>query len=142
MTPFPSWTLDMHGVVVAMRVLFGAAGAPTLQAWNNDTQAWQSAAVAPYNGGFMGIASIVRNSTGDYTITFVDAWARYYWMAYNWEGNAGLPTAPFVGVTATALNGASGSTIEIVTSSGGTPTDPASGDILCAGFALSDYLVS
>lgn len=105
---FEKATVSIYGDVT-----IGATGAPTLVAANSK-----------------GIKSIVRNSAGDYTVTFQDQYSKFlaFWVGFI---KATAPTAPTVSVKAKSMSPTTGATVEFVCfNSAGTATDPASGEEL------------
>lgn len=117
-------TLAKEVVSLYGQVKIGASGAPTLT-------------TAGTNNSFtsQGIKSIVRNSTGDYTITLQDPYTQLLAFTVNFDesSNSGTaPLAPSVFVKARTVGTTTGGTIEFVTGNytNGTATDPASGEIL------------
>jgi len=93
------------------KVTFGASGAPTL---------------ATTNGGY--ISSIVRNSAGDYTITLADNYNALLDVNYVFNSGSSAPAAPAMWVKSDAI--AASKTLRVVFNTGGTATDPASGEVL------------
>lgn len=108
------------------KLTFGSTGAVTLTSGN-------------------GIKSVVKNSTGDYTITLQDTYNSLLNIThvYDETGNSGTaPAAPGMFVKANAVTNATTPTIEIVTNSAGTATNPASGEILLLEIILSNSSVT
>ena len=95
-------------------VTFGSSGAPTLNA-----------------AASKGVKSITRNSTGDYTIVLQDTYNQLMNVKHVFN-NASAPAAPAMYLKASGTNVSSLSSpqIEMVMNSGGTATDPASGENL------------
>lgn len=101
------------GIVSIMgKVSFAAAGAPTLVAGQN-----------------RGIASIVRNSAGNYTITLQDSYQRLL-MIEQRALNATPPAAPAMFVVSENVANLPAPTIVIQMNAAGVATDPASGEIM------------
>lgn len=108
-----NYSFEKATVTIYGDVTIGAAGAPTLVPANSK-----------------GIKSIVRNSAGDYTVTFTDT---YFKFLSFWVGTikATVPAAPSQSIKAKSMNAAGGATVEFVLfNSAGTATDPASGEEL------------
>lgn len=128
------YSFERDRKMVNARVTIGAAGAPTLDAANSK-----------------GVASIARNSAGDYTITFgttvnsqivPDVYYKFLQMSCVIQNATGVPITAGYGIKAITL---SAGTIEFVmqgpTAAGNTapiPTDPASGDVLWLEFEFGD----
>lgn len=74
-----------------------------------------------------GIASITRNSAGNYTIVLQDKYYKFLDFSVTTKNASGVSAAPNVGMIS---NNMSTPSINFVMSTGGTPTDPASGDTL------------
>lgn len=107
------------------KVSIGAAGAPTLS-------------------NSLGIASIARNSAGNYTITLQDVYNRLMHVkhVYDETSNGGTaPLAPGMFISSNQVSAAT-PTIRIVLNSGGTATDPANGEILLLEIVLSNSSVT
>jgi hypothetical protein len=102
------------------QVTIGASGAPTLN----------------YGGGY--ISGIVRNSAGDYTLTFRDVWPRLLGVTCSVSASSGVPAAPVLGIKSNLV--ATSKTLEIVFSDVETPaaTDPANGEILFLDIAVKN----
>lgn len=109
-----NYTREKQTVSLYGDVTIAAAGAPTLVAANSK-----------------GITSIVRNSAGNYTVTFDDTYSKYlsFWVGYRVSGGS-APAAPTNMVKTVVLNTAGTATVNFVCFSGATPTDPASGEEL------------
>lgn len=105
-------------VSLIMQVNFGASGAPTI-----------------VSGTGMGIASIVRNSAGDYTISLGRAYGALMGL-HKTNISSSAPAAPSMYVKSNLV--ASAGTIEIVMNSAGTATDPASGESALLEIVLND----
>ena len=99
---------------VFAKVTVGASGAPTLITTGVNT-----------NNGF--IASITRNSAGDYTLALADAWNALLGLKTTTINSTGISASPDVNVKTDAVTTKS---LRFVCSTGGVATDPASGDIL------------
>lgn len=108
-----NYTFEKGTVTVFGDVTIGATGAPTLVTAKSK-----------------GIKSIVRNSAGDYTVTFQDQYNR---LLSAWIGviKATAPASPTQSIKAVSANAAGGATLEFVLyNSAGTATDPANGEEL------------
>lgn len=108
-------TFEKAVVTIFGDVTIGGTGAPTLVAAKSK-----------------GIKSIVRNSAGDYTVTFQDKYNKFLGLAVS-SIKATAPAAPLMSIKAVSVNAAGGATVEFVlyTAAAGTAaTDPASGEEL------------
>lgn len=108
------------------KVTFGASGAPTLS-----------------NAG--GVKSITRNSAGDYSILLQDNYNRLMHLkhVYDETGNAGTaPAAPGMFIKSNTVTSLSAPTLRVVLNSAGTPTDPASGEVILLEIVLSNSSVT
>lgn len=122
-------TLAKGIITLYGKTSFGAAGAPTI--------------IRGTNFESQGIATFVRNSTGDFTITLQDNWVAYVGATFTWDesSNSGTaPLAPIVFVKARTVTTVGGGTIEIVTGAytAGAATDPANGEILVYSITLKN----
>lgn len=86
---------------------------------------------------------IVRNSAGNYTITFaetpaevIDVWGQNLQASYS--GTAGVVNMNW---TAKAITGGSKTVTVQFTNAAGTATDPASGDILTVSAVVQTYVL-
>lgn len=112
-----SYTLEKQTWKVYAQISFAASGVPTL-------------ATASTTAGKKGVASIAQNGTGDYTITLQDAWVKLLAFQGSFEvSGTGLPAAPNIGIHTNGVTSNPG-TIRFVTSTGGSATNPASGEVL------------
>ena len=115
-----SYSLEKGPVRLWAKVSIGASGAPTLS-----------------SGNCKGIASIARNSAGDYTVTLSDKYNKFLGLQVTFQSATGLPAAPVVGIKAfgTGIN-----TIEFVctTAGSGSATDPGSGETMWIQITLSN----
>ena len=111
---------------VFAQVTFGASGAPTLN-----------------NGGAF-ISGIVRNSAGDYTLTFRDVWPQLLGVRWVFNSGSSLPAAPLMNIKDNSTATAGTQTMEIVFSDADTPaaTDPASGEIVYLEFVFNNSSVT
>ncbi len=100
-------------------VTFGSSGAPTLT-----------------NG--VGVASIVRNANGDYTVTLQDAYVSLKMV----EGILLKSTGEDIVVQLSAESVAVNKTVSFFTNTGATPTDPSSGALLYLKFELKNSSVA
>lgn len=101
------------------QVAIGASGAPTLSAVNSK-----------------GVASISRNSAGDYSVTLSDTWYQFLGLSVVAKNSTGIPAAPDVGVKSETV--ASTKIVRFVCSAAGVATDPANGDTLFIHFDLKN----
>lgn len=104
-------------VMLYMNAAIGASGAPTLSA-----------------SGSIGIASIVRNSAGNYTITYGSAYARFIYAGRQFVMASGFPAAPNMVIKS---NTSSTLVVEFQNSAG-TATDPDSGSTLLMEIRLAN----
>ncbi len=113
----------------------GATGAPTLQQWDPTALAYKAAGAL----GWHGVKKIVRNSTGNYTITLQDAYQkRVLGMSPTFEA-AGTAAAIGANVQSHNLAAAGGGTVVIqFVSSVASAIDPASGEQITINFTLSN----
>lgn len=112
-------------VDIFAHVSFGAAGAPTLDAKNSP-----------------GIVSVTRNSAGNYTFVFgtnsqlaFDTY-NYLLMVKHVFNQSAAPAAPGMWVSANSISTVGTASITLQFNSGGTPTDPASGENVLLDFIL------
>lgn len=98
-------------VHIHAKISIGATGAPTLS-------------------NAKGIASIIRNSAGNYTLTLKDNYYLFMGLHAQFLSNGGAPAAPIVAVDAEDVDG--DKTIDIVCYDADTPaaTDPANGEVM------------
>ena len=92
----------------------------------------------------LGIKSVVKNSTGDYTITLQDNYNSLMCVkhVYDETSNSGTaPLAPSMFIKNNAVTSTT-PTIEIVLNSAGTATNPASGEILLLEIILNNSSVT
>jgi hypothetical protein len=143
-------------VNIFCRVNVGAAGAVTLQKWSYPTslasKAVGSYVSAPTTGiGYAvgnaeGVRSVVRNGTGDWTITLSDSYQRMVGWGVDFVAVAGAPAAPFVGLSttttdvtvATAVGNGGLLRFTFQASAGGGALDPASGEKVEFNLTLHD----
>lgn len=102
-------------------VSFGASGAPTIVA----------------NTG-MGITSVARVSAGKYNITLSRAFGSLIHIKHVFNSGASAPAAPGMYISSNAVSTASAPVLQIVFNAAGTPTDPASGEIVYLDVILND----
>jgi hypothetical protein len=101
-------------VSLLAKISIGASGAPTL---------------IPNTG--MGIASIVRNSAGNYTINLSNTFYSLMGVRVTNVSGASAPAAPLVNVAVDAVKVAAAPLVTIQTRNvSNAATDPASGEIL------------
>lgn len=122
-------------------ITIGSTGAATLKYWVPAAGGGGAYASAP-TGGYRGIASIARNTTGDYTITLQDTYQRLLgWDVKFQAATTGTAVAPIVSLCTTTTNVATstGGTVRFKTQSAtGTAADPASGEIMYVSLRLSN----
>lgn len=108
-----SWSNATMPVTVYAQVTFGASGAPTL------------------NKGSADISGIVRNSAGNYTLTFRQTFQQLLGVNVVFNSGSSLPTAPSMYIAANTTATAATRALNIVFTDLETPaaTDPASGEI-------------
>lgn len=114
-------SLEKKVVDLFFQVTIAAAGAPTL-----------------VMAASKGIASIARNSAGQYTVTLSDAYVGLLDMDITDLNAAGIPVSPNMGIISDAVNVKGGGTVVFQLSAAGTATDPASGDVLLGRLTLKD----
>lgn len=112
---------------IFMKVSFGSSGAPTLS---------NPASGSSYN---QGVTSIVRNSTGRYTITLKSNFSRLMELRHVIV-NATAPAAPGLFVVSDN-SAASPATIVVQFNAAGTAADPASGEIALLQISLKNSSV-
>lgn len=101
------------------RVNIGTTGAPTLAV---------SSSGMTLNRG---IQSIVRNSAGNYTVTLMDSYFRFLDASFRFISGASAPAAPSSTIVSEAVATLAAPTVIVqFRSTGGSPTDPASGEIM------------
>lgn len=105
------YAYEANPVDIFMKVNIGASGAPTLVTNQNK-----------------GIASIVRNSAGNYSVTLTDKFNRMLGFQRQTIVASGVPAAPSSYVVSETLS--TTRIINFVCLNGATPTDPASGEVL------------
>jgi len=109
------------GVVdIYAKVAIGASGAPTLVA--NQCK---------------GIASIVHNSAGNYTINLMDPYVRTL-LVSSTHLSAAAPAAPSMYLVVDNVTAANGQNIIVQFNASGTPTDPSSGDQILIKISLKN----
>lgn len=112
------YSLEPMVVELYAKVSIGAAGAPTIVSAK-------------------GIASVVRNSAGDYTINLQDTYQKLL-DADMISIVATVPASPVMSVKLDSSAILAAPLVEVVMSTGGVATDPASGEILLIRLALSN----
>ncbi len=131
-----NYSLERRMVNLFATVSFGASGAPTLQTWDPIKRSYSTAG----STGTKGIKSIVRVSTGLYTITLQDPYNKFLGAAISFQ-NASASAAPFqFWPTPNAnLNVSATPSIQVqFANSSGTATDPASGEQVVINLTLMD----
>lgn len=111
---------ESNPVRVHAQVTFGASGAPTL------------------NFGSKYISGIVRNSAGNYTLTFTDVYNRLLGIDHIFNSGSSAPAAPQLYVKTNSLTTASAKTINVIFANAGTATDPATSEIVYLTFNLKN----
>lgn len=103
------------------QITFGSSGAPTLAA----------------NGNF--VTGVTRNSAGDYTLTLGDAYNALVGIRHTFNSGSSAPASPAMWVRTNAVTTKS---LRIVFNAAGTPTDPASGEIVYLEISLRNSSVA
>lgn len=121
-----SWSNATMPVSIYAQVTFGASGAPTL------------------NKGNMDISGIVRNSAGNYTLTFRQTFQQLMGANVVFNSGSSVPAAPSMYIAANSTATAATRTLNIVFEDLETPaaTDPASGEIAYLQFIFNNSSVS
>lgn len=114
-----AYSFIVQRVDILMQVSIGGTGAPTL-----------------VSNACKGVASISRNSAGDYSITLQDKYQKVLAMQCSTTNSTGISAAPDVGIKSDAVS--STKIVRIVCSAAGVATDPASGDVLNIHMVLSN----
>lgn len=107
-----------------LKVAIGATGAPTM-----DTNLSK------------GIASIVRNSAGQYTVTLKDKYMRLIHASVDQRNGTSAAAAPIAYVEAEDVDGAKTIVLQYYAIDNSTPTDPGSGEEQRWHFILSNSSV-
>lgn len=103
-------SLEPQVVDLYAHITFGAAGAPTLDAAQS-----------------RGIASVTRNSAGNYTIALQDNYNRLLIVKHVFVEST-APAAPGMFVSNDSVVSATAPALTVVFNAAGTATDPATGD--------------
>lgn len=111
--------------VILARISFGASGAPTL-----------------VSGTGMGISSVVRTSAGKYTIAFNQASPALLIVKHIFNSGSAAPASSGLYIAADNTSSASAPGINVVFNAAGTPTDPASGEVVLLEIELNDSALS
>ena len=111
-------------VTVDAQINFAAAGAPTIAT------------------GSSLISSVVRNSAGDYTITFKDVYKSLLGIKHTFNSGNAAPTAPGMYIKNDSIAVLAAPTIRVVFNAAGTATDPASGEKVLLNFYLNNSTVT
>lgn len=121
-----SWSNCTQPVTIYSQVTFAAAGAPTLNTGNAD------------------ISGIVRNSAGNYTLTFRQTFKQLLGANCVFNSGSSLPAAPSMYIAANATATAATRTLNIVFTDLETPaaTDPADGEIVYLQFLFNNSSIS
>lgn len=136
-----NYTVDKGVVNLFGVVNIGATGAPTLQQWKPSVGGGGTYAAA-VTGGFRGVKSITRTTTGVYVVTFQDTFQRV--MSYGIVFQAPTsttPAAPIVTLQTTGTNVGSLTSPQVTfncQSATGSLADPASGEIMLLNFVLQN----
>jgi len=112
------------------KVSFGASGTPTLDTTNSK-----------------GLCNVTRNSTGNFTFTFgsqftpfkrLDTYVKLLGLSHNFDESVtgSAPAAPSMCLTANNVSNSSLASVTLQFNSGGSATDPASGEICRLAFDL------
>lgn len=112
-----AFALAKEMVTLQAKVTIGASGAPTL-----DTTAPNST----------GIASIVRDSAGVYTLTLSRAYRALLGANFTFMSSSGIPAAPSVGLKSATDVTATTPVVKFTcsTAGGGAATDPGNGETM------------
>lgn len=118
------WALEKNPANLWARVTFGASGAPTLNGINSK-----------------GIATIARNSAGNYTITFgttqnTDKYKDIYFVQPTFLRAGGNPAAPHMYVVSETVATTGKIIIQFLAANGTSATDPDSGSEVWLEFNL------
>lgn len=115
-----SYQLEKAVVSLFAHIAIGASGAPTINAARSK-----------------GVKSIVRNGAGDYTLTLQDSYVALLGFGVTFQV-ATVPAAPGVSVKTDSVTSAPNGSVRFICSTGGTATDPASGEIMKVSLRLSN----
>jgi len=124
---FKQFRLSLETAVVDlyMNVSIGASGAPTLSSLAQN----------------QGIASMIRNSAGNYTITLSDPYARLMGMTKT-SIAAGAPSAPLMNVVSSSVSNAASPQIVLqMRNDASVAADPANGESLLIHIELKNSSV-
>lgn len=131
-------TLEPELVTLYATVSVGAGGAVTFQRFDPASNTYSAAAAA----GWRGVLSVVRVSTGLWTVTFQDTYQRCIYMGASVLCTTAGPAAPVVSLVTGALNNIRSNTAPtlqvLFSDDAGTTTDPASGEQVTLKFDLSN----
>ena len=111
--------MEKQPVDLYAQVAIGATGAPTLSVANSK-----------------GIASIARNSAGQYTITLQDPYVRLMMAQAVVQNSTGISASPDLGII--SMDVVSAQTVVIQLSAAGTATELEDGDTLMLQLTLSN----
>lgn len=117
------WSNAKMPTAVFAQITFGSTGAPTLNKGNSD------------------IASITRNGAGDYSIVFKETFKQLLHAKHVFNSGSSAPAAPGMYIK-TNTTSASGKLLNIIFNAAGTPTDPASGEIVYLDFIFNNSSIS
>lgn len=101
------------------KISFGASGAPTIAANTS-----------------MGINSISRVSAGKYNITLSHSYFALLNLKHVFNSGSSAPASPGMYISSDTSSSVSAPVIQIVFNAAGTPTDPASGEIVLLDICL------
>lgn len=122
-------------------VNIGASGAPTLQQWAAGANGGTYSAAG--SGGWQGIKSITRNSTGNYTLVLQDPYLRLLpgsQIGFQ-PAAAGTAVAPIAQIQTTSTNVGSSTSPQVTfqcQSAAGSAADPASGEVMLVQLILQN----
>lgn len=108
---------------VYMQVNIGASGAPTIITG----KAW--------------VLSMTRNSAGDYTIVFKDNYNSVLGVRHMFNSGSSAPASPSMWLKTDSITSTTSPSLRVVFNTGGTATDPASGEKLYMTFILKNSSV-
>lgn len=94
-------------------ISIGASGAPTI-----------------VSGTGMGIVSVTRTAAGSYSIALSHPYQALLAVRATFNSGSSAPAAPSVYIHTDSVKSSSAPLVAIVTNAAGTPTDPASGEII------------
>lgn len=112
------WSLEKNPVCLWTRVTIGASGAPTLDGINSK-----------------GVASIVRNSAGNYTVTFgtnqsTNTYNNIFFANKEFFVASGNPAAPHMYVVSQTVRTNGQLVLQFLAANGTAATDPGNGEVI------------